>query len=215
MKDNENAPKGISRNLLHITKELIYALIGGILIAILFQTFLFKPFFIPSESMEPTLLVGDTVVVSKQAYNFGDISRGDVIVFEDVNDWMDNNVTKGEAPSFMDFLRSGFGLGAMDHQDYITKRVIGLPGDVVSSNSAGKIKVNGDVVDEEYLPPGVRPASVEFTEVIPNDNLWVMGDNRPVSADSLYHSVHGGVATVSIESVVGKVVFVIPAVTPK
>lgn len=210
MGNKTDTPKTVNRHLLHITKELVYALIGGIIISVVCQAFFFKPFVIPSASMEPTLLVGDTVIVNRQTYNLKPISRGDVIVFEDENDWMENDGSNKRL-GFIEFVTSNIGLTQTLYKDYFTKRVIGLPGDVVYSGPKGRIYINGKVLNEEYLAPGVIPANTHFNVVVPKDKLWVMGDNRSISADSLYYSSHHKDGFISIDSVVGKVVFVSPS----
>ena len=93
--------------------------------AILVKTFVIQAFYIPSESMVPTLEVGDRVFVSKFMFDGGDVARGDVIVFENPN--------PAELPdrsgisSVLHWLGEGIGLAQPENEDFI-KRVIGLPG---------------------------------------------------------------------------------------
>jgi signal peptidase I len=126
--------------------------------ALLVQAFVLKAFFIPSGSMRPTLQVNDRVLVNKLSYRFGDVQRGDLIVFHKPDD----------AP-------------ASDVNDFI-KRVIAIEGDEIEDRD-GTVYVNGQPVDEPYLPDdafttGIRP------QTIPEDHVFVMGDNRNFSVDS-------------------------------
>ena len=97
-------------------------------LALLIKTFLVQAFFIPSGSMEPTLLPGDRVLVLKVPYYFHDPRRGDIIVFEDP----DPSSSPTEAPSAGSSTGCSRGSGSQrpDNEDFI-KRVIGVPGDVV------------------------------------------------------------------------------------
>lgn len=133
----------------------------SLLIAILVKSLLVQAFFIPSESMVPTLKVGDRVLVNKLAYDYGDVDRGDVVVFE----------APPEARS-------------AEIADLV-KRVIGLPGDTVEARDDGAVYVNGKRLDEPYLPPGTTTTNLPPTKV-PAGHIFVMGDNRGASRDSRY-----------------------------
>ena len=158
-----------------------------------------QPFFIPSGSMEDTLLIGDKVLVNKLVYRIRPISRGDVVVFNGAGSWL--APTSSAPPSHNPLARlydatlgplfssvKGLFGTAPGQTDYI-KRVIGIPGDhVVCCNAQGQITVNGVPLHERsYLIPGARPSEGSFNIVVPPGRLWVMGDNRPESADSRLH----------------------------
>ena len=100
------------------------------------------------------------------------------------------------------------GLSAPDSNDHLVKRVIGLPGDhVTCCNALGQMSVNGVPLDEPYvaLPPGESKVSRDdFDEVVPDDSLWVMGDNRYNSKDSRYNGETPLKGFVPIENVVGR-----------
>lgn len=129
-------------------------------VAFVLRSFVVQSFYIPSESMTPTLQIGDRVLVNKLAYRFGDPSRGDIIVFE--------------APP---------GEGNPEIKDLI-KRVVALPGETVEGRDDG-IYVDGRQLDEPWLPNGA--ASRDFgPERVPADRYWVLGDNRLDSRDSTF-----------------------------
>ena len=96
------------------------------------------------------------------------------------------------------------GLLPQDSGEHLIKRIIGLPGDHIASDGAGgPVTVNGVALDEPYLREGSVPSEVEFDVVVPDDSLWVMGDNRQNSQDSRYHLGDPGGGAVPIENVVG------------
>jgi signal peptidase I len=134
---------------------------GGIAIALLVEAFLIQAFWIPSPSMEPTLDVGDRVLVNKLSYRFHDVNRGDVVVFE-------------RPP--------GASTGQNGEVKDLIKRVIALGGDTIEAKE-GNVYVNGEQIDEDYLEPGTPTDNLPLT-TIPEGQLFVMGDNRTNSEDS-------------------------------
>ncbi len=151
----------------------------SLLLAILIKTFLIQAFYIPSGSMENTLKINDRVLVAKVPYYLHDPERGDVIVFEDP--------TPGKQPArsavggVVHWLFQGIGFQKPDSEDFI-KRVIGLPGDVVSCRN-GKVFVNGVAITEPY----VKGTTSDFDKVtVPDDMYFVLGDNRGDSLDSRF-----------------------------
>ena len=176
-------------------RELPGLLLMAFALALLIKTFLLQAFFIPSGSMVPTLAPGDRVIVAKVPYWFGEPSRGDIIVFEKTDRLgAAQESDRGLVGGFVDWLGEGLGFQPPENPDYI-KRVIGLPGDVVSARD-GKVIVNGRVIEEPYLRQ--RTADFDKTEV-PAGKLFVMGDNRGNSLDS-----RAGLGFVPIDDVVGK-----------
>jgi len=180
-------------------REMVLLFVVALTIALLIKSFVVQPFFIPSGSMEDTLLIGDKVLVNKLVYHLRPIQRGDIVVFNGEGSW--NPPVTPVSPShnpvvrlydvtlgpLLDAIKSLFGT-APGQTDYI-KRVIGLPGDhVVCCTASGQITVNGVPLQEtSYLIPGAQPSQYPFNIVVPPGRLWVMGDNRPYSADSRLH----------------------------
>jgi signal peptidase I len=140
-------------------------IISALAIALLIKTFLFQAFYIPSESMTPTLEKNDRVLVNKLSYHLHDVHRGDIVVFK---------APPGIDPSVKD----------------LVKRVIGVPGDTVEGRSDGHVYINGVLLKEPWLPQGVRTDPTFAAIKVPPDSYYVLGDNRPNSKDSRYFPSH-------------------------
>ncbi|MBQ0865390.1 signal peptidase I [Streptomyces smyrnaeus] len=180
---------------------------GSVLVALLLTSaFIVQPFLIPSSSMDPTLRVGDRVLVNKLAYRFGDgPRRGDVVVFDGTNSFAGE--ADPDANPVVAALReagAATGLAQPSETDYV-KRVIGVGGDRVRCcDKRGRIEVNGRPVDEDYLHSGNAPSAVPFDVRVPEGRLWVMGDHRSRSSDSRDHLGEPGGGTVPVERVIGR-----------
>lgn len=151
----------------------------ALVIAVIVKTVVAQAFYIPSGSMLPQLQIGDRIVVSKLSYRLHDPRRGDIVVFDapapepEDEDPLVERIVRG--------LAQAIGLAAPSTDEFV-KRVIALPGEVVEAHD-GKVWVNGQEVVEPYLPPG--STTTDFAPVtVPDDRVWVMGDNRSNSADS-------------------------------
>ena len=201
----------MKKNIKNIVIDNIKTLFYALIIAILLRSLLYQPFYIPSSSMEPTLLVGDRLFVSKFAYGyskhsfpfsppvykkrifFKDPQRGDLVVFKTPSD---------------------------NRTDYI-KRLIGIPGDTIQfingdiylnkkkiikskideSMSIRCGKINFPVkIYEETLPNGVKYRAVYNSAgtlqnsdlyTVPDNNYFLLGDNRDCSKDSRFLSEVG------------------------
>lgn len=175
-------------------KELPVLIVVAFGIALLIKTFLLQAFFIPSGSMERTLLVGDRVLVSKFLYKFGEPERGDVVVFISPLGETTPKEDRGPVGNFFGDLSEGLGLKSSE-RDFI-KRVIATEGETVQVKE-GAVFVDGKKLNEPYrhdqLPmPDYGPTTV------PKGKVFVMGDNRSNSQDS---RVFG---PVSKEKIVGR-----------
>ena len=139
--------------------EWSLVLLVAVGMAIGVRAFVVQTYFIPSASMEPTLAIGDRILVDKLSYRLHGVGRFDIVVFakppKEVAD-----------PTVKD----------------LVKRVIGMPGDVISS-FGGQVRINGHVLHEPFLPPGTVTTGIA-TQKIPPDEYFVMGDNRSDSQDS-------------------------------
>jgi signal peptidase I len=210
-------PKSAAQQVGSVAKELIFILVGAIIVSSLLRAFVGQMFIIPSQSMENTLLVGDRVVVQK----ITDFHRGEVVVFQDPGGWLSEGPSVDAKP--FDRVLEFIGVPTKSTPGHLIKRVIGMPGDrVVCCDSQGRLTVNGYPLDEKnYLytdPSGaqVSPSDVQFEVVVPKDRIFVMGDHRDLSADSRCHlsdlstsQAKGEVAFVPIDLVVGSALAVV------
>jgi signal peptidase I len=136
------------------TIEWIVVIGGAVLITILLRTFAFQTFYIPSESMLPTLQVGDRIVVNKIA---DDYDRGNIVVFNKPDSWQAAHAV-------------------------LIKRIVGLPGETLEIRN-NTVFIDGEELVEPYLAEGATMADYgPFT--IPDGQVFVMGDNRTFSSDS-------------------------------
>jgi signal peptidase I len=181
-----------------IWRELPVLIVIAFAIALLIKTFLLQAFFIPSGSMIPTLTAGDRVIVEKVSYWFGEADRGDVIVFErSVAD--PQGVDEGIWTQVGDAFKELFGFPT-DGTDLI-KRVIAVEGETVEA-SRGRVRIDGRPIDEPYLPDGTTTETFGPV-VVPEDSVFVMGDNRDGSDDS---RVFGPIPT---DTIVGRALVIV------
>ena len=171
-------------------RELPILLGVAILVAVLVRAFVLQTFYIPSPSMEHTLNIWDRVLVNKLVYDFREPRRGEIVVFKAPSDWQSG--TEGE--------------------DFI-KRIIGVGGDhIVCCDDQERLMINGHSLDEPFIYTGADgrqdpAADQKFDITVPKDRLWVMGDHRSASGDSLEHWAQTEdiqQATIEADSVVGR-----------
>lgn len=186
-------------------KEIATVVAIALVLSFLLKTFLFRAFYIPSESMESTLDVYDRIFINLLVPGPFDLSRGDVVVFKDTQAWLEPLPQKPAGP--MDWAGDALefvGLAPDNTEQHLVKRVIGLPGDRVSCCDAqGRVSINGVPLDETYINPAELPQSDPFDVVVPEGKVWVMGDNRNHSADSRAHQEANG-GFINIEDIEGK-----------
>jgi len=188
---------------LPVWQESILLVVTALVMAVIVKGFFLQAFYIPSQSMEPGLLVNDKILVQKVSYWFGHPHRGDVVVFDDPGGWLGANETFVATNP----LQKGLELvGLFPTGGHLIKRVVGIGGDrVVCCDDTGRIMVNGTSLDEPYLMGGAGPTDGQKFDVrVPDGHLWVMGDNRGNSADSRVHLGDPGGGFVAEDEVVGK-----------
>jgi signal peptidase I len=190
---------GKSKKQLPLWLEFPLLIGAALLIAVLIKTFLFQAFWIPSSSMENTLLIYDRVLVSKLSFEFSDISQLDVIVFDDPRAGFEQPEEDAIERAIRNLKES---IGLATPQSEFIKRVIGLPGDVVEGRD-GSVFVNGVRLDEPYLKQPDLPIRPFGPVTVPVDSLFVMGDNRRASQDSRFFG------PIPVDDVVGKAFVII------
>jgi signal peptidase I len=185
-----------------VLRELPILIIVALAVSLVIKTFLVQFFYIPSGSMENTLQIQDRVAVNKIPFLSTKISRGDVVVFRDPDNWLPEPYAP-EENKVVTKIREGLvivGVLPNPAKQYLVKRVIGIEGDtIVCCTKAGSMKINGKLVDEPYIFKGNKPSELKFNVTVPKGKIWVMGDHRNASADSRYHQddVNNGFVPVS------------------
>jgi len=187
--------------------DLLVILATALVLSLLVKTFLIRSFFIPSGSMESTLMIDDRIIVNELVPDVIPLQRGDVVVFQDPGNWLGTPEVTQRNPIELigDFLLSSFGLIAPDSQQHLVKRVIGTAGDhIVCSGPETKLKINDVEITEPYVNKGARACGIAFDVTVPKGSIWAMGDNRDNSTDSRYHQDLPSKGFVDLKYVVGR-----------
>ena len=186
---------------LPVWQESILLVLTAMVMAVVVKTFFLQAFYIPSESMEPTMLVNDKILVQKVSYWGGDVKRGDIVVFDDPGSWLSSEESNRANNVVQKALEK---VGLFPTGGHLIKRVIGVGGDTVECCTDGKLTVNGVQLDEPYLLDETATKDETFEVKVKKGYLWVMGDNRGNSSDSRAHQSDPGGGQVSEKAVVGK-----------
>lgn len=186
-------------------RRLVLEIGVGVLLVVLLRAFVIQSFHVPSASMEPTIAPGDRVVVTKIGAER--VERGDVIVFDGTDTFAAADDTTlasdGVLGRALSAMASTFSID-LGEQDFL-KRVAGVGGDAVACTPDGGLVVNGEPVDEPWLPTGEKACATPFEVEVPAERLFVLGDHRSSSADSRSHLGDPGGGMVPVEDVVGQV----------
>jgi signal peptidase I len=176
--------------------ELPLLLGAAIVVTLVVKALFAQAFYIPSESMEPQLKENDRVIVSRTAYRLHEPRRGDIVVFPSpAVPAEDEGLVEGLVH---DVLES---VALRDPGDReLIKRVIGLPGETIEGRE-GRVRINGRVLIEPYLPDGVV-TSPFGPRVVPAGHVFVMGDNRSNSHDSRFDDI----GFIDIDTIVGRAI---------
>ncbi|MGI8537137.1 MAG: signal peptidase I [Mycobacteriales bacterium] len=205
-------------------RELPFLVIIAFLLALVIKAFLVQAFYIPSGSMQQTLELRDRVLVNKLVYDFRDIHRGEIVVFNGLTSFTPESQITPPSNGVQRVLRGiggAIGVGAPGEKDFI-KRVIGISGDRVACCSNGHVTVQPEgaarpveltepYVFEDDRMPFCAAGTGETTcptgaqgVLVPAGRLWVMGDHRGDSSDSRFHIDDENQGTVPQDKVIGR-----------
>lgn len=183
--------------------ELPVLVLIAFALALILKTFFLQAFYIPSSSMEPTLQVSDRVLVNKLAYSLRDPRRGEVAVFTEHEGGTEST---GLLDRVTDAVSAGLGLPRDGERDFI-KRIIGLPGDTLAMRD-GMVYINGEPLPESTASNGGYLSAKDMSEfgpvTVPEGHYFMMGDNRPRSADSRV-----GLGAIPREDLIGRAFVII------
>lgn len=182
--------KGDEKSRVRLRELPVLALIA-LAAALLVKSFIIQAFYIPSESMEPTLVKDDRVLVNELSFGSDVPERGDVVVF--LNPSLRDRASQlGFVGGVVDWFGEGLGVARPEDEHYI-KRVIGLPGDIVRVDAEG-VTIDGERLQESYV---AEQGGLTGAWEVPAGSVFVMGDNRAHSGDS---RIFG---PITVDSIVG------------
>jgi signal peptidase I len=189
----------------NLARELATVIGTALILSILVRTFLVQAFYVPSASMENTLVKNDRIIVSKISTDVTGINRGNVIVFHDPGGWLGEGFPN-PYDSPVGRVLQAIGIVPANSGNDLVKRVIGVGNDTVECcDTKGHIIVNGKPISDSYIKPNNGTDQVKFKVLVPENRVFVMGDNRANSEDSRFHlDLNQGM--VPLSDVVGRVV---------
>jgi len=188
---------------------MLFLLAIALVLAMVIKAFFVQAFYIPSASMNDTLVQNDRILVQKVSFwGGGGPHRGDVVVFADPGGWLGPAESASPGNPVTRVLET---VGLYPAGGHLVKRVIGVGGDEVRCCDArGRITVNGVPLEERsYLAAGEKPSLIDFDVKVQKGYVWVQGDNRSDSADSRVHLGDPGGGQVPEDDLVGKVFAVV------
>ena len=207
--DPDPAPVAPKKKQLPVWQESLLLLGIAVVLAVVIKAFFMQAFYIPSGSMNDTLVLNDRILVQKVSYwGGGAPQRGDVVVFSDPGGWL---APAEEQQATNPLTKTLEVIGLYPTGGHLVKRVIGVGGDQIKCcDKQGRMLVNGVPLNEKsYLAAGVKPSLIKFDVEVNPGYLWVQGDNRSNSADSRVHLGDPGGGMVPVDDVVGKVFAVV------
>ena len=185
-------------------RELLTVVGTALVLSILVRTFLIQAFYVPSASMEDTLQENDRIIVSKISTRFTGIDRSNVIVFHDPGGWLGEGFPNPYDTPVGRVLQA-VGIVPSNSGNDLVKRVIGVANDQVECcDSSGRVTVNGVAIADSYMKEGITSDQVTFSVLVPEGNVFVMGDNRGNSEDSRFHLDKNN-GMVPVEEIIGRV----------
>ncbi len=185
--------------LIRLIAEIVVIIVVAFILSFVVRTLLVETYEVPSGSMEDTIQIGDRILSEKISYYFGEPQKGDIITFESPIQSEDSSSSYSVTTTDQDTA----------NQEIFVKRVIATEGDTIDIRN-GSVYVNGELLAEDYVKDGdptvtftstYQDMEIEYPYTVPEDELWVMGDNRTNSRDSRYFG------PIEVSSITGRVFF--------
>jgi len=163
-------------------KSWSFSILGAILIAGLVNSKVFAKVRVQQSSMENTLITNEQLIVDKLSYNFVEPKKGDIIIF---NEGKEKGNVAEDTLEMVDNIISIFNNNnnSIEKDDRLIKRVIGVPGDEVDIKD-GYLYLNGKKIEESYVKGETIKRDFKLPIRVPENKLFVLGDNRMISKDS-------------------------------
>jgi len=191
--NTSNKSSDKSKKVIKEIKEWAKAILIAVIVALIIRGFLFEPVEVQGHSMNDTLQDGQRLILYKLGYYFYEPKRGDIIVLQ-VDDGILSDIP---VINKLPFVKKMYPFP--QEIDYI-KRVIAVPGDEIDLRD-GYVYVNGEKLDEPYAKGKTYEKELKFPLVVPENKVFVLGDNREYSSDSRY------IGFIDFENIKGKVIY--------